>query len=209
VRRLNSIAFVFLSVLTLGQTVRTAKPSSPGRDAERFLGAWRVVSVTDTRPDGTEVPDLYLGAHPVGLIIYEATGYLCNGLMNPDRAKWVEGSSGTQVEMAKAAEGYDAYCATYEIDEGRKTVIHHLRVALVPNDVGADQIRTYEFSGNQLKLSGTEGLKPGFKFWTVTFERATRTTRFGCFHNNSASDYTFLSRPMLVTNGATWHVAFD
>lgn len=101
--------------------------------------------------------------------------YLCNGIMNPDRAKWVDGSSGTQVEMANAAGGCDTYCATYEIDEGRKKVIHHLRVALVPNDVGADLVRTYEFSGNQLKLSPTDGLKQGFKFWTVTFEHATPT----------------------------------
>jgi methionine synthase I (cobalamin-dependent) len=95
------------------------------------------------------------------------------GSMNPDRARWVDGSSGTQIEMANAAEGYDSYCASYEIDEARKTVIHHVRVALVPNDVGADLTRTYEFSGNQLKLSGTDGLKPEFKVWTVTFERAT------------------------------------
>jgi Lipocalin-like domain len=175
VRRTIPIAIVLLSILTLGQSVRTAKPSNLGPDAQRFLGAWRVLSVTDTRPDGTEVPDLYLGVHPVGLLVYEATGYLCNGIMNPDRAKWVDGSSGTQVEMANAAEGYDTYCATYEIDEGRKKVIHHLRVALVPNDVGADLIRTYEFSGNHLRLSGTDGLKPGFKFWTVTFEHATPT----------------------------------
>ena len=91
---------------------------------------------------------MYLGAHPVGLLIYEPTGYLCNGIMNPDRTKWADESSGTQVEMANAAEGYDTYCATYEIDERRKKVIHHLRVALVPNDVGADLIRTYEFSGD-------------------------------------------------------------
>jgi hypothetical protein len=72
VRRIIPIAFVLLSVLTTGQTVRTAKPSNLGPDAQRFLGAWRVLSVTDTRPDGAEVPDLYLGAHPVGLLIYEA-----------------------------------------------------------------------------------------------------------------------------------------
>jgi hypothetical protein len=75
--------------------------------------------------------------------------------------------------MALATEGYDSYCGTYEIDEGQKTVTHHVRVALVPNDVSTDLIRKYEFSGNQLKLTGTNGLKPDFKFWTVTFERAT------------------------------------
>ena len=115
---------------------------------------------------------MYLGAHPVGLFIYEATGHMYVDLLYPDRAKWADESRGTPTEMAAAAEGCDAYCGTYEIDEGRRKVIHHLRVALVPNDVGADLIRTYEFSGNQLELSGTNGLKPDFKFWTVTLERA-------------------------------------
>ncbi len=174
-RRTNLIAFILLSALALGQTVRKGKPSNPGTDAQRFQGVWRALSVTDTRPDGTEVPDLYLGPHPVGFLIYEATGYMCLGGMNPGRAKWADGSSGTPAEMATAAEGYDTYCGTYEINEGRKTVIHHVRVALVPNDVGTDLVRKYEFSGNQLRLSGTNGLKPGFKFWTVTFEHATPT----------------------------------
>jgi Lipocalin-like domain len=175
VRRAIPIAIVLLSVLTLSQTVRTARPSHPGPDTQRFLGAWRVLSVTDTRPDGTEVPDLYLGAHPVGFIIYEAAGHMCFGAMNLDRAKWADESSGTPAEMASAAEGYDSYCGAYEINEGQKTVIHHVQIALVPNDVGADLLRKYEFSGDQLKLRGTNGLKPEFKFWTLTFERATPT----------------------------------
>jgi len=37
------------------------------------------VSISDTRPDGTEVPDLYLGPHPIGLLIYDASGYMCAG----------------------------------------------------------------------------------------------------------------------------------
>ena len=174
-RRANLIALALLSVSALGQTARTDKPSNPGPDAQRLQGAWRAFSVTDTRPDGTEVPDLYLGPHPVGFLIYEAAGYMCFGAMNPDRTTWADGSSATPAEMATAAEGYDTYCGTYEINEARKTVIHHVRVALVPNDVGTDLVRKYEFSGNQLKLSGTNGLKPGFKSWTVTFEHARPT----------------------------------
>ena len=157
-----------------GQETRVPNPG-PGPDAQRFLGAWRTLSVTDTRPDGTEVPDLYLGARPVGFAIYEATGHMCAENINTDRPKWVDGSNGTKAEMANAAEGFDGYCGAYEIHEKEKTVIHHVRVSLVPNDVGTDLVRRYEFTGNFLKLSGTEGLKPGFKFWTVTLEHATPT----------------------------------
>jgi hypothetical protein len=110
-------AIVLLSVLTLAQTVRTAKTSNKllnlGADGQRFVGAWRVLSVTDTRPDGTEVPDLYLGPHPIGFIIYEATGHMCFEAMNPGRTKWADASHGTPAEMSAATEGYDSYCGTY------------------------------------------------------------------------------------------------
>ena len=166
-------SIALLSTLTLAQMSRPTGSSKQVTDAQHFLGAWRVFSLTDTRADGTEVPDLYLGPHPVGFILYEPGGYMCFGAMNPDRAKWADESNGTPVELAAAAEGSDTYCGTYEINEGRKTVTHHVRVALVPNDVGSNLVRKYEFSGNQLKLSGTNGLKPGFTSWTVTFEHAT------------------------------------
>jgi Lipocalin-like domain len=81
-------------------------------------------------------------------------------------------TNGSPAEMAIAAEGYDSYCGTYEKSERQKTVTHHVRVARVPNDVRTDLVRKYEFSGNQLRLTGTNGLKPEFKFWTVTFEHA-------------------------------------
>ena len=171
-RRTIPIALVLLSTVILSQTVRTTARSGPGADAARVVGAWRVVAMTDTRPDGTEVADLYLGAHPVAFLIYEATGTMCFGGMNADRARWADEARGTRAELAAAAEGYDGYCGTFELNEGRKTVTHHVRVSLVPNDVGTDLVRNYEFSGNRLKLSGTNALEPGFKFWTVTFERA-------------------------------------
>lgn len=178
VRKIIPIALILLSVPMLAQTIGTAKPnkmSNGGADTARFVGAWRIVSVTDTRPDGTEVPDLYLGAHPAGVLVYEAAGHLCFGAMNADRDKWADGNHGTRTELATAAEGYDSYCGAYEIDEGRKTITHHVQIALVPNDVGTDLVRNYEFSGNQLKLRGTNALEPGFKLWTVTFERAAAT----------------------------------
>jgi Lipocalin-like domain len=176
VRRTIPIVVGLFLVLTLSQTARTVEPSNKlldnGAGPKRFPGAWRVLAATDTRPDGSEVPDLYLGPHPVGFLIYETTGYMCFGAMNPDRAKWADESHGTPAELATAAEGYDGYCGTYEINETRKAVTHHVRVGLTLNDAGTDLVRNYEFLGNQLKLSGTNGLQPGFKFWTITFERA-------------------------------------
>jgi hypothetical protein len=171
-------------LIGLGARARQSKGAEPAQPytetkgsvahsaREPFIGVWRAVSISDTRSDGTEVPDLYLGAHPVGLVIYDGSGYMCTGSMNPDRAKWANPSKATREDLALAAEGYDTYCGTFDVDEQNQSIVHHVQVGLNPNDVGVDLLRTYVFDGKRVKLSGTDGLGPGFKFWTLTFERA-------------------------------------
>jgi hypothetical protein len=153
------------------QAATETKSSAAHSERDRFVGAWQSVSITDMRPDGTEVPDLYLGPHPTGMLIYNASGFVCGGNMNPDRKKWTNPSKGTREELAAAAEGYDSYCGTYSVDPEKKRIIHHVQISLDPNMIGVDLERTYAFDGERLKLSGTEGLLPGFKFWTFTFVR--------------------------------------
>ena len=178
VNRLSLLVLALLVIHLQVQTATKAKSSAAHSAREPFVGVWRAVSISDTRPDGTEVPDLYLGPHPIGLLIYDASGYMCAGSMNPDRAKWANPSKATKEELAAAAEGYDTYCATYDVHEPQKRIVHHVRVGLNPNDVGVDLVRTYVFDGSRLKLSGTDGLEPGFKFWTFTFERAKPSASF-------------------------------
>ena len=48
--------------------------------------------------------------------------------------------------------GYGAYYGTYEVKEDQKLVIHHLEGALFPNEIGADNIRYYEFMGDRVRL---------------------------------------------------------
>ena len=155
------------------QAATEKKSSAAHSERERFVGVWQSVSIKDMRQDGTEGPDLYLGPHPTGMLIYDASGFMCAGNMNPDRKKWTDPSRGTREELAAGAEGYDSYCGTYSVDQEKKRIIHHVRVSLDPNIVGADLVRSYVFDGERLKMSGTEGLLPGFKFWTFTFERPT------------------------------------
>jgi Lipocalin-like domain len=176
--RLAYLLVVLLSVHIQAQTATETKGSVAHSERTQFSGVWRVVSISDTRPDGAEVPDLYMGPNPIGFLIYDATGYMCAGVMNPSRAKWANESKGSKEELAAAAEGYDSYCGPYDVDEQQKRVVHHVRVGLVPNDVGVDLVRTYVFDGARLKLSGTDGLQPGFKFWTLTFERAKRSAQW-------------------------------
>ena len=110
---------LLLAILLSLRALSTAQQTSSS-ERQRFIGVWQTVSITDTRPDGTEIPDLYLGPHPMGLLIYDASGFMCGGNMNPDRKKWADPSKATRDELATAADGYDSYCGTYLVDPDKR-----------------------------------------------------------------------------------------
>ncbi len=76
--------------------------------------------------------------------------------------------------------GYLAYCGTYDVDDVEKRVIHHVTCALLPEFVGQDIVRTYEFSGDTLTLRTTPVVVNGQERSSVlVWRRATsdRTRR--------------------------------
>jgi len=58
----------------------------------------------------------------------------------------------TPEEISAAYKGYVAYFGTYDIDESKGTVIHHVINSLLPNWTSIDQVRYYEFAGNRMTL---------------------------------------------------------
>jgi len=62
----------------------------------------------------------------------------------------------TSAEAKSALDTYEAYFGTYEVDEARGTVTHHVEGSLLPNWTGSDQLRCYELSDDFLILSTAE-----------------------------------------------------
>jgi hypothetical protein len=125
---------------------QTAKPKSAG--ASRFVGAWKLVAI-----EGQQVPK----RDRVGLIMYDTTGHMAVQIMPLDRPKFASGNrlQGTQDEIKATFNGYAAYFGPYEVNEAEGIVIHHLEGSIFPNEVGGDNIRYYEFSGDRLTLIPT------------------------------------------------------
>ena len=120
---------------------------------EQFLGAWKLLSFEFRRSDGgVNYP---LGKDAVGLLMYDATGYMSVHLMSPNRKSFAVSDQlkGTPEEMKSAFEGFIAYFGIYEIDEEKATVVHHVKGSLFPNLVGKDQKRLFKFSGDKLELT--------------------------------------------------------
>ena len=76
--------------------------------------------------------------------------------MNPD-ADLPDVSGLTPSEaLGRIATTFFGYYGTYTVDEGSGTVTHHLEGALDPTWVGTDQVREFEFVGDdRLLLSVT------------------------------------------------------
>lgn len=122
-------------------------------DASDFVGTWSLESFRATGPDGRVVHPM--GENPVGRITYHDDGRMSVQVMSAGR----EPLSTEAWRMAPPEEVVDAfgtfiaYFGTYSIDEEAGEVTHHLEAASIPNWVGTDQVRRYEFWNGTLTLS--------------------------------------------------------
>ncbi len=147
---------------------------------EKFVGTWKLVS-TQFHLTGGQV--IYpFGENAEGLLIYDDKGFMSAQIMRPGRPDFEsEYQTGGKPDEIKAAfEGFVAYYSTYEVDSDKHAVVHHVLASAYPNWIGKDQIRFFEFSGNQLTLK-TPHIKVDDSeiFGILTWER------IGSFHSQN------------------------
>jgi hypothetical protein len=128
------------------------------------VGTWRLVS-SDGRSSAGDVSRPY-GDSPVGFLIYGADGYMSATIMRPGRPHFATGdrARGTAEELRLASEGFLAYCGSYEIDEARGIIVHHVTAADFPNIVGTDLIRRFTLENGTLTLETQPVVRAG-KTW--------------------------------------------
>jgi len=127
-------------------TTQTAKANSA--IASRFVGTWKLVAA-----EGQLVPK----RDWAGLLMYDTTGHMAAQVIALDRPKFASDSrlQATKDETKAAFDGYAAYFGPYEVNATEGVVIHHVKGSIFPNEVGMDNIRYYEFSGDRLTLIPT------------------------------------------------------
>ena len=120
---------------------------------EKFEGTWRLLECYGSWSDG-RISYPY-GEKPEGQLIYDGRGSFSGQIVGSGRPSFQSGNllKGTEEEIKTAFEGYIAYYGTYEVDEPKGQVTHHVTGALFPNWIGDIQIREFEFEGERLRLS--------------------------------------------------------
>ena len=129
-------------LLCLASALATAPQYEP---AKRLIGAWRLVSVEGTSPVFHFVFD-----RPKGMITYGPSGRMSVQIANiGDRKPFAKGAAaGTIDEKAAAFDSYTAYYGTYTVDAKAGTVTNHIEDGTNPAVRGRDNVRWFEFQGN-------------------------------------------------------------
>lgn len=122
-------------------------------EADKFVGAWRLVSAEFRAEDGTIAESPY-GSEPQGLLMYDAQGSMSAQLARDGRGSFAiaDRKAGTSEEVRAAFESYQAYYGRYKVDEREHVVTHSVIQSLLPNLVGTAQRRYYKFKDGRLIL---------------------------------------------------------
>ena len=116
---------------------------------QKLVGAWRLVSV-----EGTDATFHFAYDHPTGIITYDRSGWMTVQIdIKGIRKRFINGpAAGTVEEKVAAFDNYIAYYGTYALDWKAQTITHHLEDASTPNWRGVDNVRWFEFQGNDRLL---------------------------------------------------------
>ena len=156
-KKLISLRVVTLLLAMTGMTLSGSQDRGGINDVkDRFVGAWRLVSLEAPGPDGKTQK-----ADSTGMFVFTRDGHASVQVMGrnppPQSAPGPEQYS---------QGGYEATFGTYEVDETAHTFAFHVEGALVRSLVGKDLPRSFEFSANQLIVKST---RPE-EHWKVTWE---------------------------------------
>ena len=120
----------------------------------KLVGSWKLISFHSKDSSGqTAYP---FGKDAQGRLIYEPNGRMAVQLMDPNRPGFTSDDPlvTSEAEVRAAFNGYTAYYGTYSVNPDDQTIVHRIEAALLPNWVGTDQRRDFEFDGKYLTLKG-------------------------------------------------------
>jgi hypothetical protein len=138
------VVALLLAITSFGGSTSSRSQDRDGNDdvRDRFVGAWRLVSLDEPGADGA-----VHRADCTGMLVFTRDGRMSVQVMyrNPQA-----GNSGGPVQYAQG--GYEASFGRYEIDAASRQFTYHVEGALVRSLVGKDLTRRFELSGRQLTV---------------------------------------------------------
>lgn len=120
-------------------------------DEKSLHGQWTLESWTGIDSEGNPVG--HGGEEPRGDLIYLPSGRMAVQIQSGGRDLFGSRAlgAGNPTERAIAYSTYNAYCGTFSVPEPG-VVVHHVELALHPDQPGMDKRREYDLEGDSLTL---------------------------------------------------------
>ena len=144
------VVTAFVGVMLFGSSQGWAQQKA-GASAKQLVGAWTLVSLTTTRPDGTKVQTF--GSDPQGLMMFDTNGRYSLQICRAGRAKFASNSrdKGTAEENQASVQGCNPHWGKYSVSEKEREIVFQIEHAMYPNWEGAEQKRPFTIAGGELK----------------------------------------------------------
>ena len=148
------VVSLFVAIAALSGAKLSARQNRTANrgDLDRFVGAWRLVSLEEEGADGK-----LHKADCLGMFVFSRDGHASVQVMYRDPKT---------ANNAYAQGGYEASYGRYAINERAHTFTFHLDGALVRSRIGQDLPRAYELANTQLIVKSTDPKE----HWRVTWE---------------------------------------
>lgn len=145
-----STATAFVGLMLFG-TSQGWSQQKAGASAKQLVGAWTVVSVNTTSPDGQKVQAF--GPDPQGLLMFDTRGRYSLQICRAGRAKFASNSrgKGTAEENQAAVQGCNPHWGKYSVNEKERAIVFQIEHAMYPNWEGTEQRRPFTITGDELK----------------------------------------------------------
>jgi hypothetical protein len=164
------ILFALLLIALFLQSSAGPRANADDGDRQRFIGAWRLVSDQSTLANGKIAYEY--GPRAVGYLVYDPSGHMCVGLMNPERPKWTAPKKLMDQEKILMFDSFYAYCGKYEVNEAEHVMMHLPELASTPDYVNSHQPRPYTFEGDRVTFTGKNAPFEGGGTWKIIWEKA-------------------------------------
>jgi hypothetical protein len=181
-RKMNITIWRFVGTLVISALISGFSTQVGAQfNLEKLIGTWKLVSIeTFLLPDNKIVYE-WMGEKPLGLIMYDQTGYMSVQFMRDPRPTFSSKSGSyfdaSPEEIKNAYAGYYAYFGTYEVNESEGSIIHHVKGSLMPAEVGIDYKRFFKFEGKRIILTTPQRKQPGtdqLHYRHLIFERVEK-----------------------------------
>jgi hypothetical protein len=120
---------------------------------EQLVGDWTLVSVVNTRPDGTKF-DPFDGKAK-GMLFFASAGQFSWQVIRSDIPKFASNNrlQGTADEFKAVAQGINSYFGLYSLDDSGKTLTQNVKISSFANFNNTDRKWTITLTGDELTLA--------------------------------------------------------